>query len=214
MPVIEMHKHYINISKAIEYLSENRALQPNLSEVASYVGISEFHLQRLFSSWVGVSPKQFLMYLTQDYAKSQLEKSSVLHAALDSGLSSASRLHDLMIQCDGVTPGEFKKKGSGLEIGYGVHETPFAFCLIATTQRGICKLAFFDDYREAEFYIDELKSDWPKASIYQQQDETKQLIEQIFSLKKQLTVEFKSLQCAPVPRGSAKKLNQLDVLIS
>jgi len=185
MSAIEVHKHYKNISKAIEYLSENRALQPNLTDVASYVGISEFHLQRLFSNWVGISPKQFLMYLTQDYAKSQLEKSSVLHAALDSGLSSASRLHDLMIQCDGVTPGEFKKKGSGLEIDYGIHETPFAFCLIATTKRGICKLAFFDDLRESEFYIHELKSDWPNANIYSQPEVTKQLIDRIFARNKQ-----------------------------
>jgi len=181
MSAIEMHKHYKNISKAIEYLSENRALQPTLTDVASYVGISEFHLQRLFSSWVGISPKQFLMYLTQDYAKFQLEKSSVLHAALDSGLSSASRLHDLMILCDGVTPGEFKKKGTGLEISYGIHETPFSFCLIATTQRGICKLAFFDDLLESERYIQELKSDWPNAYVFPEQEITKQLIDRIFS---------------------------------
>jgi len=185
MSAIEVHKHYKNISKAIEYLSENRALQPNLTDIASYVGISEFHLQRLFTNWVGISPKQFLMYLTQDYAKSQLEKSSVLHAALDSGLSSASRLHDLMIQCDGVTPGEFKKKGSGLEIDYGIHETPFAFCLIATTKRGICKLAFFDDLHDSEHYIHELKSDWPNANIYSQQEATKQLIDRIFARNKQ-----------------------------
>jgi len=199
MSAIEQHKHYKNISKAIEFLSDNMELQPNLSDVASYVGISEFHLQRLFSSWVGISPKQFLMFLTQDYAKSLLKKTSVLHAALDSGLSSASRLHDLMIQCEGVTPGEFKKQGSGLDIGYGIHETPFSFCLIATTQRGICKLAFFDDLRDSEHYIQELEFDWPGASIYPAQSETKNLIERIFPQKdhsnsgSSLSVDEKSL---------------------
>jgi AraC family transcriptional regulator of adaptative response/methylated-DNA-[protein]-cysteine methyltransferase len=184
MSSIEMHKHYKNISKAIEYLSQNRALQPNLSCLASYIGISEFHLQRLFSSWVGISPKHFLMFLTQDYAKQQLEKSNVLNAALDSGLSSASRLHDLMIQCDGVTPGEYKTKGCGLEIFYGVHETPFSHCMLATTKRGVCKLAFFDDLLELELYIQELKSDWPNASIALDQALTKGIIDRIFPKSK------------------------------
>ena len=181
MSEIERHKHYKDIAKAIEYLSENRGRQPNLSELATNVGLSEFHLQRLFSNWVGISPKQFLMFLTQDYAKSQLQKMSVLHAALESGLSSASRLHDLMIHCHGVSPGEFKKKGAGLVINYGIHQTPFSFCLIASTHRGICKLAFFDDLCESDFYVQELKSDWPNATFNRQESETKLLIDQIFS---------------------------------
>jgi AraC family transcriptional regulator of adaptative response/methylated-DNA-[protein]-cysteine methyltransferase len=186
MSSIEMHKHYKKISKAIEYLNQNRALQPDLSSLASYVGISEFHLQRLFTNWVGISPKQFLMYLTQDYAKSQLEKSSVLNSALNSGLSSASRLHDLMIQFDGVTPGEFKKKGRGLDICYGIHETPFSYCLLATTKRGVCKLAFFDDSCQSELYIQELKSDWPNAIVTAEQALTKEVIDRIFPKTKQV----------------------------
>lgn len=185
MSAIERHQHYKNISKAIEYLSENRALQANLADVARYVGISEFHLQRLFSSWVGISPKQFLMYLTQDYAKSLLKKTSLLPAALDSGLSNASRLHDLMIHCDGVTPGEFKKNDGGLEIRYGIHTSPFGFCLIATTERGVCNLAFFDDLFESEYYVQELKSEWSSAIVYQEQVETKRLVDQIFSRSQQ-----------------------------
>ena len=181
MTPFQMHKHYKNIAKAIQYLSEHKLLQPNLSDIANYVGISEFYLQRLFSEWVGVSPKQFLMYLTQDYAKSQLDKTSVLQAALNSGLSSASRLHDLMIKCEGVTPGEFKTKGQGLDIYYGIHETPFSFCLIALTKRGVCKLAFFDEICESESYIQELRDDWLNANILQDQVITQPLVESIFS---------------------------------
>ena len=120
------------------------------------------------------------MFLTQDYAKSQLQKTSVLHAALESGLSSASRLHDLMIHCHGVSPGEFKKKGAGLVINYGVHQTPFSFCLIASTHRGICKLAFFDELCESDSYIQELKADWPNAIFNIKESETQLLIDQIF----------------------------------
>ena len=181
MSAIEMHRHYKNISKAIEYLSENITFQPDLSDISKHVGISEFHLQRLFSHWVGISPKQFLMVLTQEYAKSQLEKSSVLQSSLACGLSSASRLHDIMIKCDGITPGEYKKKGYGLKISYGVHETPFSLCLIASTERGVCKLAFFDDLCESETYIDELKHDWPNASFCLDQLLTQHIIDRIFT---------------------------------
>ncbi len=181
MTPIEQHKNYQKISKAIDYLSNNRGLQPSLSDVAGYVGLSEYHFQRLFSNWVGVSPKQFLMYLTKEYAKSRLQKSSVLQSALESGLSGSSRLHDLMVTCEGITPGEYKTLGAGLEISYGVHETPFAYCLIATTHRGVCKLSFFDDPLESDTYIQELMSEWSNAVIIRQQKDTEMLINRIFN---------------------------------
>lgn len=178
--MIETHRNYHRISKAIEFLSANHLTQPGLSEIARHVGLSDFHLQRIFSEWVGISPKQFLGYLTKNYAQSRLDQFSVMQAALDSGLSGASRLHDLMISCEGVTPGEYKKQGKGLQITYGIHESPFSWCLIAITPRGICKLSFFDRKHDADNYINELINEWPNALIQHQQSDTEPLIDRIF----------------------------------
>ncbi|MEH6343872.1 MAG: methylated-DNA--[protein]-cysteine S-methyltransferase [Bermanella sp.] len=172
--------NYQRITKAIEYLVSTRENQPSLAKLASHVGLSEFHLQRLFSQWVGISPKQFVLFLTQQYAKTQLQKFSVLQSALNSGLSSAGRLHDLMIRCEGITPGEYNKQGSGLHIVFGVHQCPFALCLLATTQRGICKLVFFDKPEQADFYIDELHYEWPNAQIENDPLQTELLAKSIF----------------------------------
>lgn len=181
MSVNETNTNYKKIAKAIMFLTENRALQPNLNDLAVYLEMSEYHVHRLFSHWVGITPKQFLMFLTQDYAKAQLKKTSVLNAALESGLSSASRLHDLMIHCEGVTPGEYKKEGKGLRINYGIHATPFAYCLIASTSRGVCKLAFFDSLSQADTYTDELHQEWPNADVCLDMQNTAPIIEQIFN---------------------------------
>lgn len=176
----EQHKNYQRIRKAIVYLEQYRDGQPNLEALAAHVGLSEFHFQRLFSEWVGISPKQFLSFLTQQYAKNQLKKFSVLTSALNSGLSGSSRLHDLMIRCEGVTPGEYKSQGHGLEIIYGIHQSPFAFCLIANTPRGICKLAFFDQKEQASTYVNELETEWPNANITQNNEQTAELAQSIF----------------------------------
>ena len=199
MLAIEQHHHYKTFAEAIEYLSNNWSAQPSLAELAQHVGLSESHMQRLFTQWVGVSPKQFLMFLTQNYAKSQLKKTSVLNAALNSGLSSASRLYDLMISIDGITPGQYKAQGEGVEINYGIHKTPFSLCLIAITKKGICKLAFYDDLNESDAYVQELLLDWPNASIKKEQQETKLVIEQIF--QERATNEIK-----PMKSGNNKPL--------
>ncbi len=179
-PLSEHHKNYQLIAQAIGFLSEQRAQQPQLKQLANHLNLSEFHVQRLFSQWVGISPKQFLMVLTQQYAKQQLQKSSVLISALDSGLSGPGRLHDLMVKCEGITPGEYKKQGQGLTIEYGIHDSPYAYCLIAQTPRGICKLAFFDSIDESQFHIDELIAEWPHANIHKMPHNTAPLAQQIF----------------------------------
>ncbi len=179
-PPSDQHQHYQLIARAMTYLAEHRSLQPSLKQLADHLGLSEFHLQRLFSQWVGISPKQFLMLLTQQYAKTQLQKSSVLISALESGLSGPGRLHDLMVKCDGITPGEYKKQGAGLTIDYGIHQSPYAHCLIATTTRGICKLAFFDAIEHSEQHIEELHLEWPNANIRLNPQHTQELARQIF----------------------------------
>ena len=115
--------------------------------------MSEFNFQRVFSEWAGVSPKQFLLYLTKENAKKKLREYSVLQSALETGLSGSGRLHDLFITHESVTPGEYKKWGQGLGISYGIHSCLFGYCLIAVTSRGVCKLAFFDGEKESEFLI-------------------------------------------------------------
>ena len=181
LPLNEQHANYLRISRAIAYLADARHVQPSLSQLAKHVGLSEFHLQRLFSQWVGISPKQFLSFLTQQHAKNQLENFSVMRSALNSGLSGSSRLHDLMIRCEGITPGEYKKQGQGLSIVFGIHQSPFAFCLLANTSRGICKLAFFDEEAQADLYIKELKDEWPNAEIRQNDQQTQDLAQDIFA---------------------------------
>src|SRR5512137_872717 len=127
-------------------IKTNSEPQPELKEIADHIGLSEFHFQRLFSGWVGISPKRFLQFLTKEHVKQLLaDSSNLLDATYDAGLSSPGRLHDLFVACEAVTPGEYKAKGSGLSISYGFHESPFGECLIGVTERGICWLSFARD---------------------------------------------------------------------
>ena len=156
---------YRRIEKAIEFLAENYQDQPSLDEVARRVNLSEFHFQRLFRRWAGISPKRLLQFLTLEHAKQALEESrSVLDAAYGAGLSSPSRLHDLFVTTEAMTPGEFKAKGAGLEISYGFHPSPFGECLLAVTQRGICGLGFVQegDRKQA---LEDFKQRWPAAKF-------------------------------------------------
>lgn len=171
---------YARIAGAIDYLAAHRHEQPSLAELGAHVGLSEFHLQREFKHWAGVSPKQFLAYLTKQEAKRRLREETVMDAALSCGLSGPGRLHDLMISCEGVTPGQYRSRGQGLEIRYGLHAVPFGHCLLAVTERGICKLAFFDDDAEAGAIAHELQSDWAAARVMRDDSATRDLVATIF----------------------------------
>lgn len=156
---------YHIIERALSFLSEHWERQPELSEVAAHVGMSEYHLQRVFSQWVGLSPKKFLSVLTLDQAKRRLDSSlSVLHAALDSGLSGPGRLHDLFVTYEAMTPGEYKAKAAGLRIVYGWHEGPFGPTLVMATDRGLCGLAF-EDARGREACFRDMADRWPAAQL-------------------------------------------------
>ncbi len=172
---------YERIERAIRFLEENYRRQPGLKELARGAGLSEFHFQRLFQRWAGISPKRFLQYLTAGHAARLLRTSRPnLEAAYDAGLSGGGRLHDLLVQLHAVTPGEFKRAGAGLTIQYGFHPSPFGACLIGVTARGICHLSFLSmEDRRAE--LAELAADWPQAQIEEAPRATAPMARRLFS---------------------------------
>jgi len=183
----QLSDDYARIEQVIHYLEKNASSQPSLSEIAESIHLSEYHFQRLFSRWVGISPKRFLQFLTKENAKQLLQKSaSIMDTAYQVGLSSPGRLHDLFITWEAVTPGEYKQRGTGLTINYGFHPTPFGEILLGVTQRGICNLAFVMPGGHPEAF-EALHKNWPHASLVQKPSFTKPLMEQIFKSPHQLT---------------------------
>jgi len=174
-------KDYQRVEEAIRYLEANFRRRPSLDEIASSVHLSKYHFQRLFKRWAGISPTQFLHFLTVEYAKERLQAShSVLDAALDAGLSGPGRLHDLFVTFEALTPGEYKRQGAGLRIAYGFHDTPFGQALLATTERGICALYFvLDGDRSA--VLEQLAGHWPQAHLAEDRARTQPLVDQIFA---------------------------------
>jgi AraC family transcriptional regulator, regulatory protein of adaptative response / methylated-DNA-[protein]-cysteine methyltransferase len=154
---------YKRIAEAIEFLRLNHKLQPTLEQAAEHVNLSPFHFQRMFKDWAGVTPKQFLQYLSIEYAKSILKEkqASLFDAAFETGLSGTGRLHDLFIKVEGMTPGEFKNGGEQLSINYSFAESPFGTILVASTSKGICYMAFADDGNDEAF--SHLQRQFPNA---------------------------------------------------
>lgn len=152
---------YARVERAILFLEQNYQRQPELREIADNVHLSEFHFQRLFRRWAGISPKRFVQYLTLEHAKQLLADSrSVLEAAYDAGLSGPGRLHELFVNIEAMTPGEYKAQGAGVRISFGFHPSPFGECLLAITERGICGLGFVDAGGRAQLLRD-FQSRWP-----------------------------------------------------
>jgi AraC family transcriptional regulator of adaptative response/methylated-DNA-[protein]-cysteine methyltransferase len=179
----QMNEDYLRIEQAIRYLEKNARRQPELSEIAGAVGLSEFHFQRLFTRWAGISPKRFLQFVTKENAKGLLDRSgNLLDTTLQVGLSGPGRLHDLFVSAEAVTPGEYKSRGAGLTIRYGLHPSPFGQCLIGITERGICHLGFVQS-SEGDA-VDELFSGWKQASLVEDQPATAPLVEPIFDLSR------------------------------
>ena len=177
----ELSEDYLRIEQAILYLENHYKDQPSLEEVAASIGLSEFHFQRIFTRWAGISPKRFLQFLTKESAKDLLKRSeNLLDATYQIGLSSLGRLHDLFVTTEAVTPGEYKSRGAGLTIRYGIHPTPFGKCLIGVTERGICHLGFVQT-SEGDA-IDALVSDWQEAKMIEDHRTTAPLIAPIFIL--------------------------------
>ena len=162
---------YERIKKAIEFIHSNFQRQPDLDAVAKEVYLSPFHFQRLFKEWAGVSPKKFLQYISLQHAKKLLQQHTVTDTAFETGLSGSSRLHDLFISIEGMTPGEYKNGGEQLHINYSFAETPFGNIIVASTAKGICHLAFADDEKDA---LQQLQLQFPKAIFRQVVDTIQQ----------------------------------------
>ena len=159
---------YERIEKAIIYLKENFTRQPMLDEVAKEVFLSPFHFQRLFKDWAGVSPKKFLQFISVENAKGLLKQNySLSEASFETGLSGTSRLHDLFISIEGMTPGDFKNGGESLEINYSYAETLFGDIIIASTGKGICHLAFIKEQKSG---LENLHYYFPNARFIQKTD--------------------------------------------
>jgi AraC family transcriptional regulator of adaptative response/methylated-DNA-[protein]-cysteine methyltransferase len=174
-----MDTDYQRIERAIRYLAQNLDSQPSLDDVADNVGLSSFHLQRLFRRFAGVTPKQFLQHLTVERAKDALDASqSVLDASLAAGLSGPARLHDHFVTLEAMTPGEYKSGGAGLEIRYGIAQTPFGEMFAAETPRGICALSFTES-RGGEEY-EALHNQWFSAQLVRDDAVAQRVAHQIF----------------------------------
>ena len=171
--------NYQRIEEAIAYIKDNFKTQPSLDEVAGKLHLSPFHFQKLFTDWAGVSPKKFLQYITVEHAKQLLnEQQSLFETAFETGLSGTSRLHDLFINIEGMTPGEYKNGGKGLSINYSFAESPFGNILVASTEKGICHISFADDEQAA---LQALLKSFPNADYRQVVDMAQQNALYIFS---------------------------------
>jgi len=171
---------YKRIEAAIHYIGEHHSGQPSLEEIAEHVNMSPYHFQRLFTRWAGISPKKFLQYLTLQYAKEQIRDDlSLSEIAYEAGLSGSSRLHDLFINMEGMTPGQYKKSGKGITIHFGFHQSPFGkYILALTSKERICALEFTDKEEEA---TRELHQQWSESELIYNPKVTTPLADQLFS---------------------------------
>lgn len=178
-------RDYRRMEASLEWLVENFESQPSLKDIAGRAGLTPFHFQRMFSRWVGLSPKKFVQFLSLEHAKGCLDASeSILDAAFSAGLSGAGRLHDLFVTLDAVTPGEYKQRGAGLAIRYGYHPSPFGECLILTTDRGICGLAFVTG-GDRDGALKSLLRGFEHASLTEDAPGVAALVERIFAPKRE-----------------------------
>jgi AraC family transcriptional regulator, regulatory protein of adaptative response / methylated-DNA-[protein]-cysteine methyltransferase len=172
--------NYNRIAEAIGYIKNNFKEQPRLDELAEKMHVSPYHFQRMFTEWAGVSPKKFLEFITVEHAKKMLkdDNATVFDTAFETGLSSTGRLHDLFINIEGMTPGEYKNGGEDLSINYSFAESWFGNILVASTEKGICYMAFADDEPQA---LLALKKIFPNAAYKQMVDLAQQNVLYIFT---------------------------------
>jgi AraC family transcriptional regulator of adaptative response/methylated-DNA-[protein]-cysteine methyltransferase len=201
---------YQQIARAIEHLTANFREQPSLNELADKANLSEFHFQRLFTEWAGVSPKKFSQYLTLEHAKNKLRSGSpLIDVAHESGLSGTGRLHDLFVTIEGVTPGQFRQAGSGLVLSYGLFDSPFGRYVLGAINGKIALLHFLNDADEPEMI---LKIAWPEATLRNEPNVVEPLADQIFPMIGQ--VNHQPTKSLPVLlRGSAFQLKVWEALL-
>jgi AraC family transcriptional regulator of adaptative response/methylated-DNA-[protein]-cysteine methyltransferase len=161
--------NYRRIAEAIDYIKSNFRVQPNLEEVAEKIHLSPAHFQRMFTEWAGTSPKKFLQYISLEHAKRILkdEQTTLLDAAWETGLSSTSRLHDLFVNIEGMTPAEYKNGGKNLRINYSIADSPFGQLIVASTEKGVCYMAFEEEDEKA---VADLERRFPNAFFQRKLD--------------------------------------------
>jgi AraC family transcriptional regulator, regulatory protein of adaptative response / methylated-DNA-[protein]-cysteine methyltransferase len=178
------HINYQRIEQAIRYLEENFQRQPELDEVAEKVHLSPFHFQRIFTEWAGISPKRFLQYLTVDFLKKKLQETRNLNEAAEAaGLSAQSRVYDLFTTLEAVTPLEYKQRGRGIRVEYGIQETPFGQALMGVTERGVCWLSFLSTDEDPHFELEKMKEHWHQSVFHHNEPVTNEYMQKIFSRK-------------------------------
>ena len=203
-----MKLDYERVESAIGFLRKHTKEQPGLKDVASHLCLSPFHFQRLFRRWAGVTPKQYLEHLTVNHAKYLLRQSkSVLETTYEIGLSSSARLHDHFVSLQGITPGEYKSRGKGLEIIYGVHPSPFGTMLLALTERGICGLSFVED-KTLQSEITSLQRIWCDAVIQEGAKHTRAVAKSLFDMPR-----HKAIGLHLVTRGTNFQINVWKALL-
>jgi AraC family transcriptional regulator of adaptative response/methylated-DNA-[protein]-cysteine methyltransferase len=215
--------NYYRIEEAIGYLSANFKDQPDLDAIAAKVHMSPWHFQRIFTDWVGISPKKFAQYLTLDYLKQKIrDTDNMIAAADDAGLSSQSRVNELFVKIEGVSPQQYKTGGAGLRIAYGYHASPFGLCFIAVAEKGICALKFIDEEKTRdEFAV--FSQQWPRAELVHDPTITQPFIQKIFKAppgsQLQLLVKGSEFQLkvwealVQIPFGSVASFQQIARLI-
>lgn len=167
----------------MEFIIENFRTQPSIEKIAEHIHLSKFHFQKIFKEWAGVSPKKFLQYITLNELKKEISNAkNIVELSEKVGLSSQSRVYDLFVNIESVTPKEYKSKGAGISIEYGIHNSLFGSCFIANTKRGICAIEFIDN-NEFEV-LNNFKTKWSNASIIKNQQTTSDLVELIFNNNK------------------------------
>lgn len=173
---------YERVRAAVAYVSQNWRDHPPLDDIAAHVGLSPAHFQRLFKRWAGISPKAFLQAITVDHARGLLRQSaSLLDTAYELGLSGPARLHDLFVDHEAMTPGDFKRGGEGLTIAYGCHDSPFGRALVMATGRGLCGLAFADLGGDEARLFEDMRARWPRAAYAPAPERTAALASRVFS---------------------------------
>jgi AraC family transcriptional regulator, regulatory protein of adaptative response / methylated-DNA-[protein]-cysteine methyltransferase len=207
-------RDFDRIARAVEYVVGHAHQQPDLERIARHAGLSPFHFQRLFSRWVGISPKRFLQYVTLSHAKDRLAAArSVLDAAFEAGLSGPSRLHDLFLTWEAVTPGQYKSRGEGLRIAYGFHDTPFGECLLMTTDRGICGLAFVVD-GDRDGAMGYLAKGWQRARCEEDRNATGKLVRAVFAMSADGVFEPPVASLKLLLRGTRFQLKVWEALLA
>ena len=173
---------YARIERVIRHLDGSFRNQPDLASLAGLAGLSPWHFQRMFRRWAGISPKRFVQFLTADHARRLLARSvPVLDAAFEAGLSGPSRLHDLMVATDALTPGDVRRGGQGLVLRYGLHDSPFGPCGLALTGRGVCFLGFGPSGQGSDGWLAErLGARWPQAELIADGELARDVVGRIF----------------------------------